>query len=124
MRLLRELLLAATRDEQQFLTSLVIGEVRQGALEGLVLEAVAQAARVPSETVRRAAMAAGDLPSVARVALAEGAAGLSRFSVRLFVPCSHAAQTADDAADAVARLGRAALEFKLDGARCNSQAGR
>ncbi|PYP43452.1 MAG: ATP-dependent DNA ligase, partial [Gemmatimonadetes bacterium] len=78
LRLLRELLLAATRDEQRFLTSLVIGELRQGALEGLVLEAVAQAARVPGETVRRAAMAAGDLPSVARVALAEGAAGLSR----------------------------------------------
>src|SRR5437879_6988622 len=72
LRLLRELLLAATRDEQRFLTSLVIGELRQGALEGLVLEAVAQAARVPGETVRRAAMAAGDLPSVARVALAEG----------------------------------------------------
>ncbi|PYP15462.1 MAG: ATP-dependent DNA ligase [Gemmatimonadetes bacterium] len=118
MRLLRELLLSATRDEQRFLTSLVIGEVRQGALEGLVLEAVAQAARVPSETVRRAAMAAGDLPSVARVALAEGAAGLSRFSVRLFRPVlPMLAQTADDAADAVARLGRAALEFKLDGAR-------
>src|SRR5438034_4209015 len=86
LRLLRELLLAATRDEQRFLTSLVIGELRQGALEGLVLEAVAQAARVPSEAVRRAAMAAGDLPSVARVALVEGAAGLARLSVRLVRP--------------------------------------
>ena len=118
LRLLRELLLAATRDEQRFLTSLVIGELRQGALEGLVLEAVAQAARVPGETVRRAAMAAGDLPSVARVALAEGAAGLSRFGVRLFRPVlPMLAQSAEDAADAVSRLGRAALEFKLDGAR-------
>src|SRR2546421_1846959 len=63
-------------------------------------------------------MAAGDLPSVARVALAEGAAGLSRFSVRLFRPVlPMLAQTAEDAADAVSRLGRAALEFKLDGAR-------
>src|SRR2546421_11381438 len=63
-------------------------------------------------------MAAGDLPSVARVALAEGAAGLSRFSVRLFRPVlPMLAQTAEDASDAVARLGRAALEFKLDGAR-------
>src|SRR5204863_5252991 len=117
-RLLRDLLRSATQDEQRYLTSLVIGELRQGALEGLVLEAVAQAARVPGETVRRAAMAAGDLPSVARVALAEGAAGLSRFSVRLFRPVlPMLAQTAEDASDAVARLGRAALEFKLDGAR-------
>jgi len=118
LRLLRELLLAATRDEQRFLTSLVIGELRQGALEGLVLEAVAQAARVPSEAVRRAAMAAGDLPSVARVTLVEGAAGLARFSVRLFRPVlPMLAQTAEDASDAMTRLGRAALEFKLDGAR-------
>src|SRR5207249_7818947 len=107
LRLLRALLLAATRDEQRFLTSLVIGELRQGALEGLVLEAVAQAARVPAETVRRAAMAAGDLPSVARVALAEGAAGLSRFSVRLFRPMlPMLAQTAGDASDAMTRPGR------------------
>src|SRR5438445_2690309 len=118
LRLLRELLLAATRDEQRFLTSLVIGELRQGALEGLVLEAVAQAARVPSEAVRRAAMAAGDLPSVACVALVEGAAGLARFSVRLFRPVlPMLAQTAEDASDAMTRLGRAALEFKRDGAR-------
>src|SRR6266513_1139886 len=118
LRLLRELLLSATRDEQRFLTSLVMGELRQGALEGLVLEAVARAAQVPGEAVRRAAMAAGDLPGVARVALAEGAAGLSRFSVRLFRPVlPMLAQTAEDASDAVARLGRAALEFKLDGAR-------
>ena len=118
LRLLRELLLSATRDEQRFLTSLVMGELRQGALEGLVLEAVARAAQVPGEAVRRAAMAAGDLPSVARVALAEGAAGLSRFSVRLFRPVlPMLAQTAEDASDAVGRLGRAALEFKLDGAR-------
>src|SRR5207244_1977181 len=67
---------------------------------------------------RRAGMAAGDLPSVARVALVEGAAGLARFSVRLVrAVLPMRAQTAEDAADAMARLGRAALEFKLDGAR-------
>src|SRR2546430_14462863 len=88
LRLLRELLLAATRDEQRFLTSLVIGELRQGALAGLVLEAVAQAARVPGDTVRRAAMAAGDLPRGARGALAEGAAGGCGASARAcFRPC-------------------------------------
>src|SRR5438552_1673209 len=71
LRLLRELLARATRDEQRFLVSLVVGELRQGALEGLVVEAVAQAAGVPAERVRRAVMAAGDLPSVAKAALLE-----------------------------------------------------
>jgi DNA ligase 1 len=118
LRLLRELLARATRAEQRFLASLVIGELRQGALEGLVLEAVAQAAAVPSETLRRAVMAAGDLPGVARVALVEGAAALSRFAVALFRPVlAMLADSAEDVPDALARLGRAALEFKLDGAR-------
>ncbi|HEX9283900.1 MAG TPA: hypothetical protein VF882_08925, partial [Gemmatimonadales bacterium] len=68
-RLLRGLFERATREEQRFLAALLVGELRQGALEGLVLEAVAQAAAVPPESVRRALMAAGDLPRVARVAL-------------------------------------------------------
>src|SRR6266511_1840520 len=118
LRLLSELLARATRDEQRFLVSLVVGEVRQGALEGLVAEAVAQAAGVPAGRVRRAVMAAGDLPSVAQVALAEGSAGLSRFAIQLFRPVlPMLAEAAEDAPDALAQLGRAALEFKLDGAR-------
>src|SRR5437773_2154335 len=118
LRLLRELLARATRDEQRFLVSLVVGELRQGALEGLVVEAVAQAAGVPAERVRRAVMTAGDLPSVAKVALPEGSDGLSRFSIRLFRPVlPMLADSADGARDALARLGEAALEFKLDGAR-------
>ena len=64
-RLLRELLARATHEEQDFLFRLVTGELRQGAVEGLMLEAVAQAAAVPAEQVRRARMMAGDLPSVA-----------------------------------------------------------
>ena len=118
LRLLRALLARATRDEQRFVVSLVVGELRQGALEGLVVEAVAQAAGVPGERVRRAVMAAGDLPSVAKVALLEGSGGLSRFSIRLFRPVlPMLADSADGARDALARLGEAALEFKLDGAR-------
>jgi DNA ligase-1 len=118
LRRLSELLAAATRDEQRFLVSLVVGELRQGALEGLVAEAVAQAAGVPAERVRRAVTAAGDLPSVAQVALAEGSAGLSRFAIQLFRPVlPMLAEAAEDAPDALAQLGRAALEFKLDGAR-------
>ena len=118
LRLLRELLARATRGEQRFLVSLVVGELRQGALEGLVVEAVAQAAGVPAERVRRAVMAAGDLPSVAKAALLERDAGLSRFAIRLFRPVlPMLADSADDVRDALARLGEAALEFKLDGAR-------
>src|SRR2546427_8612857 len=82
------------------------------------LEAVAQAAGIPSHAVRRAVTAAGDLPSVARVALVEGGSGLSRFAIQLFRPVlPMLAEPAEDAPEALARLGRAALEFKIDGAR-------
>ncbi len=117
-RALHELLARATADEQRFLVSLLMGELRQGAVEGLVTEAVALAAGTPVETVRRAVTAAGNLPSVARVALVEGGAGLARVAIQLFHPLlPMLADPADDAADALTRLGRAALEFKLDGAR-------
>src|SRR5207249_3906433 len=118
LRLLHALFTRATDDEQRFLARLVMGELRQGALRGLVLEAVAQASGIPSEAVRRAVTAAGDLPSVARVALVEGGAGLSRLAIQLFRPVlPMLAESAEDAAEALERLGRAALEFKLDGAR-------
>src|SRR5207249_9836060 len=65
-RLLRELFARATQDEQEFLFRLLIGELRQGALEGLVTEAVARAAGLEPDLVRRAAMLAGDLAAVAR----------------------------------------------------------
>ncbi len=116
--LLRDLLVRATRNEQQFLASLLLGELRQGALHALVTEAVAQAAGVASERVRRAVMTAGDLPSVAKVALVEGGAALSRFAIELFRPVlPMLAETAENAGDALVQLGEAALEFKLDGAR-------
>jgi DNA ligase-1 len=117
-RLLRELLARATREEQRFLAGLVMGELRQGALEGLVSDAVARAAGVPKEDVRRALMMAGDLPKVAKVALTEGPGGLSRFSVQLFRPVlPMLAETAEDEEAALALLGEAALEYKVDGAR-------
>ncbi|MBA3346816.1 MAG: ATP-dependent DNA ligase [Gemmatimonadales bacterium] len=117
-RLLRELLSRLTRQEQQFLFGLIVGELRQGALEALVLEAVARAAAVPSADMRRAVMMAGDLPRVAKAALMEGAAGLSGFSVQLFRPVlPMLAGTAEGVDEALAELGEAALELKLDGAR-------
>ncbi len=117
-RLLGELLARLTREEQAYLAALLVGELRQGALEGVVVEAVALAAGVPAAQVRRAFMLSGDLPAVARAAIAEGSAGLARFSVQLFQPLlPMLAGTAESAAAAVAELGEAALEYKLDGAR-------
>jgi DNA ligase-1 len=117
-RLLRELLSSATGDEQSFLFRLVTGELRQGAVEGLMLEAVAKAAGVPAEGVRRARMMAGDLPSVAKAALSGDAAELAGFATQLFRPVHPMlAGSAEDPAVAIKELGEAALEYKLDGAR-------
>ncbi len=115
---LRALFERATPAEQDFLLRLLVGELRQGALEGVMIEAIAVAAGVQAADVRRAAMFAGDLPSAARIALSEGAPGLARFAVTLHRPVQPMlAQPADDIADAMARLGTAALEWKVDGAR-------
>ncbi|HEU5171830.1 MAG TPA: ATP-dependent DNA ligase [Gemmatimonadales bacterium] len=117
-QVLGDLLGRATNDERQFLHRLLIGELRQGALEGVVTEAVAKAAGLPAGRVRRAAMLAGDLPGIARAALVEGEAALSAMSVQLFRPVlPMLAGTAADEGEALAALGRAAIDFKLDGAR-------
>src|SRR5262245_10710427 len=70
--LLRDLLSRATVDEQDFLIRLLFGELRQGALEGVLSEAIARAADLPADRIRRAAMMAGSLGPVARAALIEG----------------------------------------------------
>jgi len=117
-RLLSELFARATAREQEFLARLLIGELRQGALEGLMIEAVAAAAELPSDTVRRAAMVAGGIAAVAASALTDGAPGLSHYAIALFQPLAPMlAQPAEDIADAMARIPMPALEWKLDGAR-------
>jgi DNA ligase-1 len=118
IELLHQLLASATAPEQHFLINLLIGELRQGALEGLMVEAVAKAAALPLEHVRRAAMMAGDIAPVARAALERGEAGLSQYRVQLFRPVQPMlAQPSEDIEEALEELGEAALEFKLDGAR-------
>jgi DNA ligase-1 len=115
---LRALLARATATEQDFLVRLMLGELRQGALEGVMIDAIAAAAKLPAVQVRRAVMFAGEAWSVARVALEEGATGLARFTIGLQRPIQPMlAQPAEDVADALTRLGTAALEWKLDGAR-------
>jgi DNA ligase-1 len=108
----------ATEAEQQFLLRLIGGELRQGALEGIMLDAIARAAAIPAPEVRRAYMIAGDLGDVAAAALERGAGGLREFGVVLFRPLQPMlAGSVDGVQEALARLGQAALEYKLDGAR-------
>jgi ATP-dependent DNA ligase I len=117
-RLLRDLFARATASEQDFLIRLLFGELRQGALEGVLVEAVARAAGTSGDRVRRAVMLAGALPPVARAALVEGEEGLSRVILRLFQPIQPMlAESAADIDQALADLGEASLEYKLDGAR-------
>ena len=117
-RMLAELFARATAPEHDFLARLLLGELRQGALEGIMLDAIAKAANLPAVRVRSAAMRAGGLPAVAEAALTEGEPGLARFALRVFQPVQPMlAQPAEDVADAIVRLGPAAFEWKLDGAR-------
>jgi DNA ligase-1 len=108
----------ATTEERDFLFRLVCGELRQGALQGLMLEAVAVAAGLPPAEVRRAAMSAGGVSEVASAALAKGAAGIAEFTVRVMRPVlPMLSQPVTDIDAALDALGTAVLEWKLDGAR-------
>jgi DNA ligase-1 len=117
-RLLAALLGRATRAEQDFLRRLLVGELRQGALEGVMVEAVARAAGVSTGEVRRAVLLRGDLHAVATVALRDGATGLSAFRLEVGRPLKPMlAQSADGLPAALARIHPAAIEWKLDGVR-------
>jgi DNA ligase-1 len=110
-RLLSDLFSRATAEEQDFLFRLLSGELRQGALEGIMVEALAKARDLPANEVRRAMMLAGDLTAVAK-------GELSSFKVQLFRPIKPMlAKTATDVEEALAELGPAAFEYKLDGIR-------
>jgi DNA ligase-1 len=116
--LLHGLMARATKPEQEFLSALLLGEIRQGALEGIMVEALAKASGIASATVRRAVMMAGDIARVARTALESGAEGLARYDIQLFRPVQPMlAQTSEDVEEALGELGEAALEYKVDGAR-------
>jgi ATP-dependent DNA ligase I len=117
-RILAGLLDRATPAERDFLYRLVTGELRQGALESLMIDAVAAAASLPASAVRDAAMVAHGVVDVAHAALTEGERGLARYALAPMQPIAPMlAQPADDIASALHALGRAAFEWKLDGAR-------
>jgi DNA ligase 1 len=109
----------ATESEQTFLRRLLTGELRQGALTGVMADAVAAAAQIPAAAVRRAAMLGGKLPAVAAAGLAGGMAALDAFTLRVGRPVGPMlAQTAADVTEALEKLGGTAIfEAKLDGAR-------
>lgn len=117
-RLLDGLLGRATRGEVEFISDLLTGGLRQGALEGVMAEAVAKAAEVPATVVRRACMLAGDLGHAAAIALAEGRPGLEAIGLEVLRPVQPMlASTAADVASAIADLGLSSVEWKLDGIR-------
>ena len=111
---LKTLFSLATHAEQQFLLRLLVGGLRQGALAGIMIEALAAAADLPAARVRQAAMYSNGLGPVARVALLDGEKALAAFRLELFKPAyPMLAQTAADPAEALKELGgEAAFEWK------------
>ncbi|MFP5319682.1 MAG: ATP-dependent DNA ligase [Acidimicrobiia bacterium] len=119
-RELEDLFARATAAEGEFLFQLLTGGLRQGALEGIMVDAVAKAAGVPVATLRRAVMLAGDLCATAALALDPGGgqpalAAVGLQPMRPVLPML--AASSPTVADALATTGRASVEWKLDGAR-------
>ena len=108
-----------TREEQEFLLRLLVGELRQGALAGVMIDAIAAVTGLPLPALRRAAMFEANLGVLARVALEAGAPGLERFQLQVMSPIAPMlAQVAGDVGEALAGLaGDIAFEWKMDGAR-------
>ncbi|MBV9096657.1 MAG: ATP-dependent DNA ligase, partial [Frankiaceae bacterium] len=117
-RIVHDIWSRATAAEQRLLAGLISGELRQGALEGVMVEAVARATSVPIADVRRAAMLCGAVAPVAEAAMRGGAAALAAFRLQVGRPVQPMlAGTAASVPEAMERLGTAALDWKLDGIR-------
>ena len=117
-RMVTELFARATEAEQRFLRRLLVGDLRQGALEGVMADALAKASGLPAKDVRRAVMLRGDLGAVAAAALSGGADALAEFRLQVGRPVlPMLAQTADSVGAALEKVRPAAVEWKLDGAR-------
>jgi DNA ligase 1 len=117
-RILAELLGRATEEEAGFVKRLFTGGLRQGALAGLMADAVAKAAGVSGTIARRALMLSGDLSRTAEIAMTEGEEGLREVGFELFRPIlPMLASTAADVSEAVESFDRSSVEWKLDGIR-------
>ncbi len=116
--ILSELLGRATEEEDGFIKRLFTGELRQGALAGLMVDAIAKAAGVSGALARRALMLSGDLTRTAETAMTKGEEGLREVGFELFRPIfPMLASTAANVAEAVASFARSSVEWKLDGIR-------
>jgi DNA ligase-1 len=117
-QILAGLLERATEAEAGFVKRLFTGELRQGALAGVMVDAVAKAAGVPAALARRALMLSGDLTRTAEIAMSGGEDGLRAVGFELFRPIfPMLASTAETVTDAVSSFDRASVEWKLDGIR-------
>jgi DNA ligase-1 len=115
---LRELFVRLEETEGHFLARLLVGEVRQGALEALVLDALAKASSLPSNQIQQAFMFSGDTGAVAEAAMKGDKQSLESFGPRLFQPVSPMlAGSAEDEEEVLDRMGEASWEYKIDGAR-------
>jgi DNA ligase 1 len=117
-QLLDELFARATDAEGDFIRRLLTGELRQGALAGIMVDAIAKAAGVPAALARRALMLSGDLARTAELAICSGEEALRDIGFELFVPVlPMLASTADSVTDAVDAFELSSVEWKLDGIR-------
>ncbi len=117
-QLLVDLLARSTTDEVSFLARLVGGELRQGSSEGVMIDAIAAASGAPLGVVRRGVMLGGDLPTVAAIAMTGGRSALEGIGLELGRPLQPMlASTAASVTEAVAAIGEASVEWKLDGIR-------
>ncbi len=108
----------ATAAERDLLVGVLTGELRQGALDGVMVAAIARAEQLDEALVRRGFMMSGDLATIAHAARTGGAAAVAAFGLALFRPVlPMLASPADDLAVALASLADPLLEHKLDGAR-------
>ena len=116
--ILGELLARATAQEADFVRRLFTGDLRQGALAGLMVDAIAKAAGVSGRLARRALMLSGDLTRTAEIAIGEGEDGLRAVGFEIFRPVfPMLASTAASVGEAVGTFDRASVEWKLDGIR-------
>ena len=117
--LLQTLLTQASPVEAEYLVRMMLGEMRIGAVEGVLLDAISSVSKVSKELVRRAHMLHGDIGDVARLAIEKGAYALDKLSIRLFVPVKPMlAQMADSINQVLIEHGDGtAFEYKFDGAR-------
>jgi len=117
--LLQALLTRASRVEAEFLTRMMMGEMRIGVVEGVLLDSIAEASGAPRELVRRASMLHGDIGDVTKRALALGKLGLESIGLRLFIPVKPMLAEMGESVEQILaeHAGLTAFEYKFDGAR-------